>query len=334
MLGADVCGFSLAPNTKPSLFNAINLEKNMISIIGDIRDFENLKYHLEKIQPDFVFHLAAQPLVRASYENPLETFQTNILGTCNLLEILREMNSVKACVIMTSDKCYKNMESDHAYKETDPMGGHDPYSASKGATELVVSSYMNSFFKTNKDKARIATARAGNVIGGGDWSKDRIIPDLVKTINSNQILDVRNQNSVRPWQFVLEPISGMLLLASKMTKNEISSDSWNFGPDVFDSNITVRELVELVIDTWKHGDWKYSLDKKNHHEAQNLMLDSTKSNNLLSWKPVYNFKDSVNATIDWYKEYYQNHDTIAKFTETQIDKYSEGAKKLNIKWAV
>jgi len=334
MLGADLYGFSLTPNTKPSLFKAINLEKKMTSIIGDIQDFENLKYHIKKVKPDFVFHLAAQPLVRESYENPLDTFHTNIIGTCNILEILRKMNSVKACVIMTSDKCYKNMELNHAYREIDPMGGHDPYSASKGAAELIISSYMNSFFKEKKNKARIATVRSGNVIGGGDWSQDRIIPDLVKTINSNQVLDVRNPNSIRPWQFVLEPISGMMLLASKMVKNEINSDSWNFGPNVFDSTITVRELVEYAINIWKHGKWKDVSNKKNLHEAKILRLDSTKSNNTLSWRPIYTFKDSIRTTIDWYKKYYRNSKVIDKFTEKQIEKYFESAKKLNIEWAL
>ena len=334
MLNADVYGFSLEPNTKPSLFSAINLEKNMTSVIGDIRDFDNLRDNIRKIKPEFVFHLAAQPLVRESYENPLETFHTNILGTCNILETLREMNSVKACIVMTSDKCYKNIEWNYAYRENDPMGGHDPYSASKGATEIVTSSYMDSFFKEKKNRSRIATVRAGNVIGGGDWSNDRIIPDLVRKINSKQVLDVRNPNSIRPWQFVLEPISGMLLLASKMIKKEINSDSWNFGPNTFDSTITVKELVESAIDSWKFGKWKDSSNKKNLHEAKNLRLDSTKSNNILSWRPVYTFKDAIKSTMDWYKKFYQNEKEITKFTEKQIEKYSESAKKLNIEWAM
>ena len=334
MLSADVYGFALKPNTEPSMFNAVKLEKKMISAIGDIRDFENLKNVIRKVEPEFIFHLAAQPLVRESYDKPLETFQTNVLGTCNILEIIREMDSVKACVIMTSDKCYKNMEWDYAYRENDPMGGHDPYSASKGATEIVTSSYIDSFFKEKKNRSRIATVRAGNVIGGGDWSKDRIIPDLIRKITSKQVLDVRNPNSIRPWQFVLEPISGMMLLASKMVKKEINSDSWNFGPNIFDSTITVKELVESAIDNWKSGKWKDSSDKKNLHEAKNLRLDSTKSNNILSWKPTYTFKDAIKSTIDWYKKFYQNEKDIPKFTEKQIQKYSESAKKLNIEWAM
>jgi len=248
MLGANVVGFSLEPPSNPSLFEILDLKNEVTNIIADIRDKKKLSDFINKHQPEFIFHLAAQAIVLTSYQRPLETIETNVIGTTNVLESIRNSTSVRSCVIMTSDKCYDNKIKSRPHTEIDPMGGFDPYSASKGAAELVVSAYRNSFFEHNTtNRKEIATARAGNVIGGGDWAKDRIVPDIIRALQKNKVIHIRNPNSVRPWQYVLESISGILWLAAKMYEEpKKNSNAWNFGPPLSEKSFTVKELVNLI----------------------------------------------------------------------------------------
>jgi|SaaInlStandDraft_7_1057024.scaffolds.fasta_scaffold01570_8 CDP-glucose 4,6-dehydratase len=337
-LGAKVTGYSLLPPTKPSLFEILQLKQDINHIVGDVRDHSFLQKCLIKHKPDIVFHLAAQPLVRLSYEKPVDTFHTNIMGTVNLLEAIRNTQSVKAGIIITSDKCYENKEWGFAYRENDPLGGFDPYSASKGATEIVTSSYSRSFFHSNNKKRKIgiATVRAGNVIGGGDWAQDRIVPDCIRSIYSGKQILIRNPKSIRPWQHVLEPISGMLLLASKLWDNPHSyNESWNFGPNL-STNVTVKELVIQIIKELKQKpNWKdVSKNTKSAvHEANFLRLDSTKANNLLGWRQTYDNKETISETTSWYQNYIKKTE-MKKFTLLQIKKYVEKAKHMNAAWAV
>ena len=337
-LGAKVTGYSLLPPTKPSLFEILQLKQDINHIVGDVRDHSFLQKCLIKHKPDIVFHLAAQPLVRLSYEKPVDTFHTNIMGTVNSLEAIRNTQSVKAGIIITSDKCYENKEWGFAYRENDPLGGFDPYSASKGATEIVTSSYSRSFFHSNNKKRKIgiATVRAGNVIGGGDWAQDRIVPDCIRSIYSGKQILIRNPKSIRPWQHVLEPISGMLLLASKLWDNPHSyNESWNFGPNL-STNVTVKELVIQIIKELKQKpNWKdVSKNTKSAvHEANFLRLDSTKANNLLGWRQTYDNKETISETTSWYQNYIKKTE-MKKFTLLQIKKYVEKAKHMNAAWAV
>ncbi len=324
MLGAKVIGYSLKPSTKPSLFNILKLKKNITHIIGDINNFEKLQQAIKINKPEFVFHLAAQAIVRESYTHPLKTFQTNIMGTANILESIKN-SSVKSCIIMTSDKCYENKEVGHAFKESDPMGGRDPYSASKGGAELVTASYQHSFF--NDKEIGIASVRAGNVIGGGDWSIDRLIPDCFRALNQNKKILVRNPNAVRPWQFVLEPISGMLSLALHLRKNPTQfSEPWNFGPNS-SKKLTVEELVIKIIEQWGKGKYQKKINKKDKelHEAKILLLNSTKASKLLNWSSTYTNYESLSETIEWYKQFYNKND-IKKLTIKQIQKYTNRIK--------
>jgi CDP-glucose 4,6-dehydratase len=304
-LEARVTGYSLEPPTKPSLFESIGLADKVTHVIGDIRDEHNLVSTFEKYKPEFVFHLAAQPLVRLSYREPKLTYETNIMGTVNVLEAVRKTSSVKVCIIITSDKCYENRESLHAYREIDALGGYDPYSSSKGCAELVINAYRRSFFNGHGKAHGIAlsSARAGNVIGGGDWGEDRIIPDSVRALSEGKAIAIRNPSAIRPWQYVLEPLFGYLLLGAKMAEDGIKySGAWNFGPEN-DSLITVKDLVELVIKRWGSG--TFTSDTSEHpHEAQYLKLDISKARSLLGWKPLYDVNESIERTIGWYKDYY------------------------------
>ena len=329
-LGAKVVGYSLEPPTKPSLFETLGLENEITHIIGDIQDKQNLSDNIEKYKPEIAIHLAAQPLVRSSYEDPVETFQTNILGTVNILDSIRKSNSVSSCVVMTSDKCYQNLDPNCLHTETDPLGGDDPYSASKGAAEIITNSFRNSFFNGES----IATVRAGNVIGGGDWAKDRIIPDCVRALTIGEKIMVRNPSSIRPWQFVLEPISGILWLGSKLyAKPKKYSESWNFGPNQM-NNTTVEKVVQNVIRIWNKGDWvdvsKESRDQPT--ELVSLLLDSTKALNSLEWKTTYSFENAINETISWYKSYYNNDTSMRELSVNQIEQYSKTANRMNITW--
>ena len=338
-LGAKVIGYSLEPPTKPSLFETLGLENEIIHIIGDIQDKQNLSDNIEKHKPEIVIHLAAQSLVRASYEDPSETFQTNILGAVNILDSIRKLDYVKACVIMTSDKCYQNLNSNHFHKETDPLGGNDPYSASKGAAEIITNSFRNSFFNTEKnhDKSTgIASVRAGNVIGGGDWARDRIIPDCITALTTDKKIRVRNPLSIRPWQFVLEPISGILWLSSKLYTNpKTYSTAWNFGPNQT-NKITVEKIVQNIIKIWNRGDWvDVSKESKDQSiESVSLLLDSTKALNSLEWKTIYSLETAINETISWYKSYYNNDALMRELSINQIKHYSKKANQISITWAI
>ena len=304
-LGASVKGYSLSP-LPISLYNSINGNELCESVIGDVRDGALLQKSIIDFQPDFIFHLAAQPLVRLSYENPSQTFSINAIGTANLLDAVRLLKNPCNVIIITTDKVYENKEWQYPYRENDRLGGYDPYSASKACAELVVSSYRNSFFNPNdfnKHQKSIATARAGNVIGGGDWAKDRIIPDTVTALSQNQPIEVRNPNSVRPWQHVLESVSGYLHLGKKMVENPILfSDSWNFGPNA-DDNLTVETLVKIAIETWGCGEYVKPEQLNQPHEAGLLKLDISKTVNALDWHPKYNSLKAIKKTIQWYKDY-------------------------------
>jgi len=335
-LGAKVVGYSLKPSTKPSLFETLGLENEITHIIGDIQDKQNLSDSIEKYKPEIVIHLAAQPLVRVSYEDPVETFRTNILGTVNILDSIRKSDSVSSCVVMTSDKCYQNLDANRFHKETDHLGGSDPYSASKGAAEIITNSFRNSFF----NKGNIATVRAGNVIGGGDWAKDRIVPDCIRALIANKKIMVRNPSSIRPWQFVLEPISGILWLGSKLyTKPEKFSEAWNLGPNQI-SNMTVEKVVQNTIRIWdkdgsEKGSWlDTSKESKNQpNESISLLLDSTKALTSLEWKTIYSFETTINQTISWYKSYYNNDTSMKELSVHQIEQYSKVADQMNMTWA-
>lgn len=336
-LGAKITGYSLEPPTNPSLFETIGLEKEITSITGDIRDEDHIHECFEKCKPEFVFHLAAQPLVLRSYENPVETFETNVMGTVNLLECIRHISGVKACIILTSDKCYENRGSDYAYKENDPMGGYDPYSASKGATELITASYRRSFFKNSENnQVGISTVRAGNVIGGGDWSEYRIIPDCIRALVSKQPILVRNPTAVRPWQHVLEPVSGILCLATKMWEDPLHfSEAWNIGPLLSNNKVTVKEIVDMIIHEWGNGSWIDTSEKNlsAQHESNLLLLDSSKAINGLQWHPVYSVKEAIKHTISWYKAHTDHKIKMNDFSLDQINDYTKKAKELNIAWA-
>lgn len=335
-LGVKVVGFSLEPPTNPSMFEVVELSKYVVHNIGNVKDSNHFTECLIHHKPEVVFHLAAQPLVMASYQNPVETFRTNIMGVVNVLEGIRNTNSVRACVIMTSDKCYRNDEKIDAYKENDPMGGYDPYSGSKGAAELVTLAYRNSFFNPNdieKHKVSIATIRAGNVIGGGDWARDRIVPDCIRSLMSKQSVALRHPKAIRPWQHVLEPLSGLLCLTAKMMENPATyGEAWNFGPS-YSSKVTVEELVTQVIKQWGSGNWTSDKIHNSFHESNYLMLDSSKAMNLLGWQPVYSLNEAVSETVTWYKAYASATTQMNDFTITQIQKYIKKAKQMNISWA-
>ena len=336
-LGSEVIGYSLNLPSTPSLFKILKLENEITHIVGDVKDDLLLKKSMKKYKPDIVFHLAAQPLVRTSYQKPVETFQVNAMGTVNVLESIRNTPSVRAGIIITSDKCYENKESGIPYKENDPLGGHDPYSASKGVAEIITSSYNRSFFdlKNKKVNVGIATVRAGNVIGGGDWAKDRIIPDCMRSLYSKKLLKIRNPNSIRPWQHVLESISGMLLLGQKLLdKPEKYNQAWNFGPS--DSvNLNVRDIVKRTIKEWGiSAKWEDTSKKSQNlvHEANYLKLDSSKASTLLKWQPVYSIDDVIKETTSWYWNYLQKKD-MREFTKYQIERYVKTAKNNKISWS-
>ncbi|MEA3434998.1 MAG: CDP-glucose 4,6-dehydratase [Thermodesulfobacteriota bacterium] len=307
-LGAKVIGYSLEPPTKPNLFEAINLKDTIIHIIGDVRDEEYLTTVFEENQPEFVFHMAAQPLVRLSYKVPKLTYETNVMGTVNVLEAVRKTDSVGVCVVITSDKCYENREWVYGYRETDPMGGYDPYSSSKGCAELVTAAYRKSFFNPEdygeKHGVALSSVRAGNVIGGGDWGDDRIIPDAISALSQKKTVVIRNPLATRPWQYILEPLTGYLLLGALMHRGGARyNGAWNFGPND-ESITTVEELIKLVIERWGNGN--YTIDTSNHpHEAGLLKLDTSKVRALLGWKPIYDIYDVVDKTIIWYKNFYE-----------------------------
>ncbi|MEQ8241281.1 MAG: CDP-glucose 4,6-dehydratase [Cyclobacteriaceae bacterium] len=325
-LGAEITGYSLAPDSEKSLYNEINGDNLCHSIIADIRDSKKLIECIHQSQPDFIFHLAAQPLVRLSYDIPAETFAVNAIGTANVLDGIKALQKPCTAVMITTDKVYENKEWHYPYRETDRLGGYDPYSASKACAELVISSYRNSFFNTNhynSHKKSIASARAGNVIGGGDWAKDRIIPDIVRALTDGLPIQVRNPQAVRPWQHVLEPISGYLMLAAKMAEEPIKfSNSWNFGPNAED-NLTVGELAKIATDQWGHGEIITPKLAGQPHEAGLLKLDISKTVNELGWKPMWDAKKSIQMTLDWYKNFTEKKHLV-ELVELDIKAYLKG----------
>ena len=321
MLRANVCGYSLAPPTNPNMFDAAQIGREITDIRGDVRDKEYLHKTVSDFQPSIVFHLAAQPIVLESYDYPKETFETNVIGTVNLLDSLRRAASTKTVIVVTSDKVYQNNEWVYPYRESDPLGGKDPYSASKSCQDIVVDSFRESYFL--KSGVGISAVRAGNVIGGGDWARDRIIPDIVRGIVNNETVIIRNPDSVRPWQHVLEPISGMLLLAEKMSENLRYSGAWNLGPSN-QKRISVKELADKFIECWGKGSYKFqkSTDSK---EAYYLQLDISKAKQELGWVPTYDIDTIVKKTVEWYKTYYQDDDVELR-TKMQINSYFSGVK--------
>ena len=322
-LGANVIGYSLKPLTEPALFDVLRLDKKTTSIIADIRDKGKISSIIEKYEPEFVFHLAAQPLVRESYEKPLDTFEINFLGTANILESFRK-SSVSTAIIMTSDKCYDNKKI-HPHTEDDPMGGIDPYSASKGATELLISSYRDSFFKKDHNSTNIASIRAGNVIGGGDWSKDRIILDIIKSQTNKNELVIRNPNATRPWQYVLEPILGMLNIAIRMNDNDSKislNQGWNLGPNLDMKSLTVKEILEKIIEKYELKiRVKFEEKSSDMYESGSLLLDTTKAKRELGLENIYSIEETIEDTISWYKNFQTTQTNIEEFSIKQIIKY-------------
>ena len=321
-LGADVIGVALDPKTQLDNFILSDVSSFVKDVRLDIRDKESLMELFRKEKPEIVFHLAAQPLVLDSYKCPLETFETNTLGTANILEAIRQTKSVHTAIFITTDKVYENMEWLWPYRENEKLGGYDPYSASKGASELVISSYRNSFFNPDtfsKHGKSIASVRAGNVIGGGDWSDNRIIPDCIRALEQDIPIEVRSPKAIRPWQHVLEPLAGYLLLGANMMSNPSKyAESWNFGPEA-ENIINVGDLVEMIITNYKKGRW---IDKSNPmapHEAKFLALDINKAKYRLGWKPVLSINETVEFTINWYKKY--NSDKVLDICEQQIVAY-------------
>jgi CDP-glucose 4,6-dehydratase len=333
-LGARVVGIALDPPTQPSHFAVANLADGITDLRIDIRDCMALKNAVLEAQPDFVFHLAAQALVRRSYEDPIETWQTNVLGTLHVLEALRKLNKPCAAVIITSDKCYDNVEWVWGYREGDAMGGPDPYSASKGAAELAIRSHIKSYFPTETSNIRIASARAGNVIGGGDWAADRIVPDCVKAWSSNRLVDLRNPHSTRPWQHVLEPLGGYLNLAIALTRQpDLHAEPFNFGPQA-QQNHSVLELVEQMGKHWDRVRWQdISNSVDGPYESGLLKLNCDKSLHYLKWHAVMGFEETVRMTAEWYREYYRNPTAIASTTNAQIASYVNFAKEQGLSWA-
>ena len=324
-LGAQVCGYSLPPNTEPSHYQL--LKSAVRSVEEDLRNREVMETIFSAYRPEIVFHLAAQPLVRKSYKDPLETFEVNVMGTANVLETCRKTDSVKAVVVISSDKCYENREQLEGYTEADPMGGHDPYSASKGCTELVAASYRKSFL--NDAGILLATARAGNVIGGGDWAEDRLIPDAMRAASEGEIMTLRNPASVRPWQHVLEPLSGYLLLGQHLFEGDKScAEGWNFGPDD-ESFITTEHALELLQKGWNAVQFEHLPDANAPHEAKLLRLNCEKAQSRLGWQPVWNTETAFRKTAVWYREYYTAYNLL---TQKDLDDYIQDAEKKGLIW--
>lgn len=330
LMGAEVYGISLEPITTPNHIGLLEFPHR--SFIQDITDKKALGKILQEIDPDVIFHLAAQPLVRLSYENPVETYATNVMGVVNVLDEARMLKNLKAIIIVTSDKCYDNKEWLWGYRENEAFGGRDPYSSSKGCAEIVTAAYRHSFFNLNdygiNHNILVASVRAGNVIGGGDWASDRIVADMIKGVANDNPLSIRYPNATRPWQHVLEPLSGYLLVGeSLLDGNTMAADGWNFGPEL-ESNLAVLELVKESKKYWNKIE--YTIDSGVHpHEANFLMLDSTKAKKLLNWKPVWDFHSTTQNTVEWYKEYYEQDKIL---TYQQLKNYIEIARQKNVIW--
>lgn len=329
-LGANVVGYSLDAPTEPSHINLLDLD--ITSVIGDIRDFDKLNKTFDTYKPDIVFHLAAQPLVRLSYDDPIETYETNVIGTLKVFEVCRKHN-VKSIVNITSDKAYENKEWIWGYRENDPMGGYDPYSSSKGCADLLASSYRNSYFNLNDYKKShntlLATCRAGNVIGGGDWAKDRLITDIMLSVSQDKKVSIRNPYATRPWEHVLEPLSGYLHIGQKLLEEKKEfAEAWNFGPSD-EGSITVEEVVKNVKKHWDKIEYEINRDVNQPHEANLLKLDCSKAHIVLKWKDVWDSDTTFEKTVKWYKSYYENNKILS---EEDLECYIKDAKTKNIEW--
>ena len=331
-MGAKVVGYSLEAPTNPNHFELLNLD--ITSIKGNIKDLEHLNTVFQTYKPDIVFHLAAQALVKYSYENPIETYETNVMGTLKVFEACKNANT-KAIVNITSDKAYENREWIWGYRETDRLGGYDPYSSSKGCADILTNSYRNSFFNPKDYKKThntlLASCRAGNVIGGGDWAKDRLITDIMVSISQNKKVEIRNPNATRPWQHVLEPLSGYLYIGQKLLEEKVEfAEAWNFGPSD-EGSITVEEVVQNVKKHWDKIDYEINQAPNQLHEANLLKLDCTKANTILKWKDVWDSETTFEKTVKWYKDYYENNKEI--LTQSDLESYIADAKAKNIEWA-
>ena len=324
-LGSDVYGYSLPPENEYDHYNLLKLDQDIHHIDGNLLDFNWLNEQIDKIQPEIVFHLAAQALVRYSYDEPKLTFDTNVSGSGNILEVIRRSKSVKSLIYVTSDKCYKNKEWIWGYRENDELGGHDPYSASKAAAEIVFSSYFDSYFRNNPNIG-VASVRAGNVIGGGDWANDRIIPDCIRSLIKNMEIEIRNPFATRPWQHVLDPLSGYMLLAYKLYQNPKDySGSWNFGPSIL-SVKTVKEIAENVITNYGKGAYNINKTDSAKHEAGLLHLNCDKANHQLGWIPTWDFKESIKNTVLWYRKYLEDGIDPKTLSLNNINQFMEAAK--------
>jgi len=334
-LGAEVTGYSIGIPTNPSLFEAVSLEKKLAHRLGDIRDLKSLQTAFQEEKPDVVFHLAAQPITRYAYDIPLETFSTNVMGTVNILECIRHSNTVKAGVIVTSDKCYHNVEWTWGYRENDRLGGDDPYSASKACAEIAFHAYHASFLSKSSPKM-VSTVRAGNVIGGGDWAVDRIIPDCMRAFSTGKPVLLRNPNAVRPWQHVLEPLSGYLWIGSQLLlqKKEISGEAFNFGP-LSEIQKSVQELICSFIDAWGTGRWETDHDttQKNIKKEHILLsLNCDKALHYTGWRPTLTFEKTVQLTAAWYKAFYNRTQNMHAYTIDQMKEYISIALEKNTSW--
>lgn len=332
-LGAKVVGYSLLPDTNHRLYDVLHLQELLDdSLIADIRDEKTLSAFFAKHQPDIVFHLAAQPLVRLSYHKPVETYETNVIGTLKVLEAARQTSSVKAFVNITTDKCYENKEKQAGYREDEPMGGYDMYSSSKGCAELLTASYRRSFLSGGKPFA-LASARAGNVIGGGDWAADRLIPDCIRAFQVHKTVEIRNPYATRPWQLVLEPLAGYLRLGQKLLENGPAyADGYNFGPEM-NKDVKVCEVAQLVAQIW--GDGKVTVGKGDGlHEANLLQLDINKAEKVLGVIPVYSAQEAIAQTTEWYKAFYAGKEDMRAFSQKQINDFISAARKKNIEWSL
>jgi CDP-glucose 4,6-dehydratase len=331
-MGAKITGYSLQPPTNPNHFQLLKL--NINSVIGDIRDADELKQVFKEQQPEIVFHLAAQAIVRLSYQNPVETLTSNILGTVNVLEAARSIGAVRAIINVTSDKCYENREWLWGYREIDALGGYDPYSASKGCSEIVTGCWRNSFFNL-KDYGKthstlVASARAGNVIGGGDWASDRLLPDIMRAVNQNEKVKIRNPLATRPWQHVLEPLSGYLLLGHKLLEGRKDfAEAWNFGPSE-NENSTVGEIVDQMKKVWPKIDYEIDPIPDQPHEAGMLRLDCSKARAQLQWLPVWTSRDAVEAAAQWYRAFYESKQLLSL---ENLNRYITDAQNKYITWA-
>jgi CDP-glucose 4,6-dehydratase len=321
-LNANVCGFSKSIPTNPSMFEIANVGKDMQSITGDVRDFDNVNSTIEEFQPEIIIHMAAQSIVLKSYDDPLETYTTNVIGTLNLFEAVRRNNKTRVIINVTSDKCYEDSGLGIPFKESDPIGGYDPYSSSKGCSEIMTSSFRNSFFnpqRYSEHKVALASTRAGNVIGGGDWAEFRLIPDMIKGIQGGKIVNIRNQNYIRPWQFVLEPLNGYLMLSEKLWKEGPSySQAWNFGP-LQNEKKTVSYLISRF--TEEFSELKIKHEENKAHESESLTLDSTKARDELGWRNKLDLEKTVSCTVEWYKKFLEGKN-MKEFSYQQIENFT------------